>query len=263
MPTGSRSAEDQRRSDPEPPPGDRSARFFPDLAVRVREPEIMDRADLDPNEHRAALRGLARLNRAAGSARCFLDPLRSLAREFPGRPLRVLDVACGGGDNLLALERAARHENLALELFGCDRSEVAVEHATACARERGSRVAFAVADALSDSRPPFPVDVVLNSLFVHHLDPDEVVTFLCNARAWAGRAAIVVDLLRTRLGYALACVASRLLTTSRVVRFDALVSVRAAYSLAEARALAARAGAPDAVIEKVWPERFRMVLWST
>lgn len=232
------------------------------LTMRVREPEIMDRPDLDPEIHRAALRGLERLNRAAFSARGFLEPLRRLATESVDRPLRVLDVACGGGDNLFALERIARAKGLKLELFGCDRSDVAVQHAKENAVRRGSSIGFATADALLDSRPPIEVDVVLNSLFVHHLDPDDAVTFLRNARTWAGRAAIVIDLLRTRLGYALAHAASRLLTRSPVVRTDALISVRAAYSLDEARALAKRAGAANAVVERIWPERFRMVLCS-
>lgn len=233
-----------------------------DLRVRVREPEIMDRADLDPTVHRVALRGLARLNLAAGSSRSFLQPLRSLALGSPARSLRVLDVACGGGDNLFALERATRREGLHLDFAGCDRSETALAHARDSARRLGSTARFFAADALLDEKPPIEADVVLNSLFVHHLDPAEVVIFLRNMSRWANRATIVVDLLRTRLGYALAYAASRILTSSHVVRFDALVSVRAAYTTDEVKTLAAEADASRVEIDTVWPQRFRMVLWT-
>jgi SAM-dependent methyltransferase len=231
-----------------------------DLTTRVREPEWMDRDDLDPRDHAAALAGLARLNLAGGSARLFVAPLRAALDRAPGRKLVVLDVAAGAGDNAIALAKVARRSRWPVEVHGCDRSPAAVRHATDAAAREELAVRFHVADAF-EALPAIEPDLVLNSLFVHHLDPAQAVEFFERMREAARLGLAVVDLLRSRLGYALAWLASRTLTTSAIVRYDALVSVRAAYTEPEVVDLARRANLERVRIEHVWPERFRMTAW--
>jgi hypothetical protein len=79
--------------------------------------------------------------------------------------------------------------------------------------------------------------------------------------AAAQRLVLVDDLRRTRFGYALAWIACQLLTRSPVVHTDGPRSVRAAFTLAEARQLAARAGLDDCRISPHWPQRF-LLSWN-
>ena len=74
-------------------------------------------------------------------------------------------------------------------------------------------------------------------------------------------AVAVTDLDRSRTGLALAWLGSRVLSRSRVVHYDALVSVRAAFTIEEARALAQSAGLAGAQFERAWPARWRL-WWS-
>src|SRR4051794_18885315 len=99
----------------------------------------MDRPDLPVALHEHALRGLTRLNRWSGSARILRPPLRRLAAEIGGRPLRLLDVACGAGDVLVALARRGRP---AFELRGLDVSPTALDHARRRAASAGVAVTF-------------------------------------------------------------------------------------------------------------------------
>src|SRR5437879_5864891 len=96
-----------------------------DVRQRRRESEIMDRPDLEERRHAQALRGLARINRWSGSARILWRPLQAVARQWGSAPLRLLDVATGGGDVPLRLWRKARRAGMALEVEGCDRSPTA------------------------------------------------------------------------------------------------------------------------------------------
>ncbi len=75
-------------------------------------PEVMDQPDLDPRLHAQALQGLARLNFWSGSARILWPPLSALARRLRPRPLRVLDLATGGGDVPVRLWRRASRAGL-------------------------------------------------------------------------------------------------------------------------------------------------------
>lgn len=210
----------------------------------------MDDPSLAAAEHEAALRGLARLNAASRAAAALFRPLAALVR---GRgPLRVLDLAAGGGDVTRGLARLARRRGLPVEVEGCDVSPRAVGVAGA---RRGAR--FFVHD-LRDGVPA-GYDVYVSSLFLHHLARDEAVALL---RGMAqGRALLVLDLDRSLPGLALASTVPRVLTRSRVVWGDAVRSVRSAFTVAEARALAAEAGLAGARVARRWPCRF-LLRWS-
>ena len=108
------------------------------LGDRRQTPEIMDDPAIDPTRHDHALRGIARLNIAARSARLVCGPILGLARQQRGRPLRVLDVATGAGDLPIALFRRARSVGVELEIDACDLSPVAVEHARRRAADAGT-----------------------------------------------------------------------------------------------------------------------------
>ena len=66
---------------------------------------------------------------------------------------------------------------------------------------------------------------------------------------------VVSDLVRSRTGLVLAILGTTLLARSRVARVDGPLSVRAARTPREYRILADRAGLPQAVVRRAWPER--------
>jgi hypothetical protein len=74
----------------------------------------------------------------------------------------------------------------------------------------------------------------------------------------AEHAVLLTDLERSRPGLLLAWAGSRVLTRSPVVHFDAVASVRGAFTLDEARAIADSAGLAGARFERTWPARWRM-----
>ncbi len=226
----------------------------------------MDAEDLDPVRHVQALRALARVNRVSlVAARVWREVLHlsrgSRDRSSRGRrdrkehrPLRILDVACGGGDVMVDVARRAQQASLPLVVHGCDLSPVALEHARREAGRRGVAAEFFARDVLADGLPG-GYDLVCSSLFHHHLSREDAVELL-RGMAEAGRRVLVQDLLRGTLGYLLAWSGLRLLSRSEVAHVDGPRSVRAAFTLPEVRAMAAEAGYVGEVIRRGWPERF-------
>jgi 2-polyprenyl-3-methyl-5-hydroxy-6-metoxy-1,4-benzoquinol methylase len=221
-------------------------------ASRLVQPEIMDAPGLDADRHRAALRGLARLNTLSGSAGLLWRGLRDLAA--PGTTLHVLDVATGGGDVPIALARRARRAGATLRIRACDVSETALAFARARAGRAGGDVDFFQLDACTHT-PPDTYDVVVCSLFLHHLRDEAAVGLLRRLAAVTRRRLLVNDLHRGAVDLALVATAARLVTRSDVVHADAVRSVRAAWTAAELRELACRAGLAGATVRREHPCR--------
>ena len=208
------------------------------LNERDRHPEVMDQPGLDVDLHREALRGLGLINRLSRTPAAVWNPIRQLALESgTRRPLRILDIACGGGDVALDLARRAARVGIDVEIEGLDISPTALEFARMTAERQGiSNVRFREADVLSGPLPA-GFDVVTCTLFLHHLDEHEAGGLLSRMATAAERLVVVSDLRRTRVGYLMANLVGRVLTRSPVVRVDGPLSVRAAFSLEEAHTL--------------------------
>ena len=149
-------------------------------------------------------------------------------------------------------------QGVALEAHGCDINRTAVEYATAAAnRSNISNARFFRLDALADEIPT-DYDVVMCTLFLHHLNATDAVMLLRRMAQATKQCVLVDDLRRTRFGYAYAWFGGRLITRSHIVHTDGPLSVRAAFTMEEAQQLACDAGMKDAVLRRHWPERFLM-----
>jgi 2-polyprenyl-3-methyl-5-hydroxy-6-metoxy-1,4-benzoquinol methylase len=231
------------------------------LNERRVQPEVMDDPALSAGAHRAALRGLTRINRISRAGAIIWSHVSdAIAATVAERgACRVLDVACGGGDVLLDVAERATQAGLQLQPIGCDLSERALGFAQERFAARNLAVEFLQRDVLADELPE--ADVVLNTLFLHHLTRAQGVTLVKRMTHAARERCLLADLERGWSGYVAAAVGSRVLSRSPVVHVDALLSVRAAYRRDELVALFEEAGCPAARVTRTWPFRL-LAAWS-
>ncbi|HSP59412.1 MAG TPA: methyltransferase domain-containing protein [Halomonas sp.] len=234
--------------------------MFTSLSHRQLEGELMDAADIDDQTHRAALRGLRRINVASRTAAVLWPCIRRLAEARPHRPLTLLDIATGGGDVAIELACRARRAGISLEVEACDISPTALHVATDAARRQGVAVRCFHWDARTEPLPRH-YHIVTSTLFLHHLDDPDIVALLRQLSCQAEHL-LISDLLRCHLGYGLAYFGTRLLSSSTMVHEDGVRSVRAALTLSEARRLASEAGLRAVSLKHHWPSRFLMQ-WSS
>jgi 2-polyprenyl-3-methyl-5-hydroxy-6-metoxy-1,4-benzoquinol methylase len=229
------------------------------LAQRDRQPELMDQPSLDREAHYRALDGLRTTNSVSGTSRVIWRGILD-AKILPqdGRPLRILDVAAGGGDVIIGVAKLAARNGIAIETHGCDINPAAVDYAQRAADRAGiSGAKFFQLNALVD-RLPDDYDVVMCTLFLHHLTDEDARQLLRRMAPAARRCVLVDDLRRNRLGYFFAWAGARLLTRSHIVHTDGPLSVRAAFTIAEMCQLAHAAGLTGVQFRCHWPERFLM-----
>jgi SAM-dependent methyltransferase len=231
----------------------------PDFSRRSDAPELMDDASSDYDTFRDCLVDLARVNRLTLAYRPtlgFLDGLWRAGRLPHDRPLRILDAGSGYGDTLRQVARWARRRGVAVALEGVDLSPwsaLAARHATL----PGDAIRWHTGDVL-EYRPDAPADLIISSLFTHHLQEDALLRFL----RWMENTAVlgwfVNDLHRHPLPYHLFARASRALRMHRFVQHDGPVSIARGFTTAEWRGLLAQAGISPAAAKVEWWMPFRL-----
>lgn len=227
-------------------------RTFPH--ARVHQREWMDTPDIDEQDFVGALAGLERINRITRGPQIVWPYLRRWAKSNAGA-LRVLDIGCGGGGTAVALTGRFAREGFDGRVDGCDISNTAVRYAKDRAEEMNIASRFFQMDVTLDPIPD-GYDVVMSSLFLHHLSREDALAFLASCSASAQRAVLIHDLVRSRAGWWLAYAGTRALLCNAVCRADGPRSVECAFTPEEARGLAAEAGLAGAVVEPRFPCRF-------
>lgn len=222
------------------------------LAVRSRQEEQMDAADLDPAVYEQVLHDLARVNRWTFTARPVLAYLKraiGAATQF-----RLIDVGFGDGDVLRAVARWARRRGIAADLVGVDLNEKSVAAARA-ATPAGVGIDFRAGD-YRDQAGPF--DFVISSQVTHHMTDDQLRDFLRYMESEARLGWLICDLHRHRFSHWGFPLLARLLMVHRIVREDGQLSIARSFRPAEWAAILADAGIPPASVRIVRRFPFRL-----
>ncbi len=204
-----------------------------DFSIRSDDDELMDTETVGFEEFRACLVDLARVNRMTLAYRptlAFFDRLLPRIREL-GRPLHVVDVGSGYGDMLCKVDAWARRHGVAVTLTGVDLNPWSAR-AAAQATPDPRRYAWVTEDIFNFA-PQDGIDVVMSSLFTHHLPDPLVARFLRWMEDRARIGWIVNDLHRHRLPYHFFRRFSRLTRMHRFVQHDGPVSIARAFTFAD------------------------------
>ena len=217
-------------------------------------PELMDEP-CSREVMRDCLRDLARVNRWFFAYRPTLAWLDSLALRSRGRPVHILDVGCGYGDTLRRIEQWAIQRHVAVELTGCDLNPDTISIAAESTPET-SRIRWIASDIFALS-PDKPVDIVVSSLFTHHLSEDNIVRFI----EWMERTSqigwFINDLSRASVPYRLFKAFARIANLHPFVQHDGPVSIARAFIPEDWCRMCAAAGLvqPDVSVQSFTPAR--------
>jgi SAM-dependent methyltransferase len=230
-----------------------------DFSRRATATEMMDTEEADYADFRACLRDLARVNHLTFAYRptlAFLNRVVAAGQAPQGRPLAILDAGCGYGDVLRRIDRWAQRRGVPVQLTGVDLSA----HATRAAAEAtsaGRPIDWVRAD-LAACRPEGGVDLIVSSLFAHHLDDRALVSFIAWMEATARIGWFVNDLHRHPLPYHAFRLWAQAARWHRFVRHDGPVSITRAFVSADWYRLLGEAGLARGSAEVRWRMPFRL-----
>lgn len=228
--------------------------------------ELLDAASFDDAALARNLRDIRVINALLGWT---TFTTRAVAREVRAQqlsaaaPYTLLDVASGSADMPLAIARWARRAGTDLRVTATDLSPQIVAIAREQLRAAGyADVHVEQQDALALTYDDGAFDIALCTLALHHFAPDAAVTLL-RELARVARRVLVFDAVRSPLAYVGVIALTRALRMHPMTCHDAPVSVRRAYSAAELRSLAQRAGLRDTQVTIGVPFRLALVASGT
>ena len=220
-------------------------RIFPTPPYRNIK-ELLDSSDqFSERDIECTLRDIRRANIFGLGTWVVKHHLARMLADHPrDRPLRILDLATGSADIPQAICRWAAQEGYNVHFVATDISEPVLS----VARQRihdaglGSYVTFAVCDATRPSFPDGSFDIVTCSLAFHHLDVQQAERLLGQLARLARLGFVVNDIYRSQGAWYMSWLLTRLATANQLTRHDGPASVLRAYTPAELRRLANRAG---------------------
>jgi ubiquinone/menaquinone biosynthesis C-methylase UbiE len=206
------------------------------------QPELMDLPNQDEDALRNDLQHLARLNRTFGGKKAVETVFHRLADKT--KSLLLIDLASGYGDhgrNLLGLSDARQHD---VTVVAVDFQFQTLQIARA-ATPSTKKMFFVQADARQLPFRNQAADLAFCSLALHHFAEKDALTVLQEMARVGKFGTACVDLVRSRLAAFCIWLLTTFLIRDPMVRHDARLSVRRAFTDAEMKSLAHRAGWPN------------------
>src|SRR5215831_5123555 len=147
--------------------------------------ELLDSDSGTPREVADSLADLRMLNRHFGGVRTMCALIREVAKRRNLKAVDWLDVAGGAGDVATLTTECLGREGITVRPVVIDRalSHMDSNHVNVCG------------DALALPFREESFDVVGSSLFVHHLEPDEIARFIGESLRVARHAVVINDLI--------------------------------------------------------------------
>jgi ubiquinone/menaquinone biosynthesis C-methylase UbiE len=195
------------------------------MGARKIVPELMDEAD--PADAQHSLRDLIRINTELGGHAILRQLLHRAGCDT--EPATILDVGAASGDSARVIADAVP----GVRVVSLDRNAV---NLAAAPQPK------VLADAFTLPFPNRSFDFVLSSLFLHHFENSAIIALLREFRRIARKAVLISDLERHRLPYWFLPASRLYYRWHWMTVHDGMISVRAAFTPNELRALAAAAG---------------------
>ena len=221
---------------------------------RSYKKELLDEENI-PFEHiRQNMQELDTINRFLGGHRITINGFKTLYnRNSNQQELQVVEIGCGGGDNLRAIAKWAKSKGIKTKLSGIDINPECIEFAQS--RNKNHGINFICADykdIIFEHKP----GIVFSSLLCHHFSNENLVVMLRWMKEQSSVGFFINDLHRYPAAYYSIKTLTQLFSKSYLVKNDAPLSVLRGFKKVELEKLFSNAGITNYSIQWQWAFRW-------
>src|ERR1051326_2290339 len=198
------------------------------FSKRSYQRELLDRDDIPFEDIKQNMKELEFINARLGGHKITLHAVRAMISKVSKQAgpnhevISILEIGCGGGDNLRVIKNDCERKNIKIELAGVDINPHCIEFAKS--RKENEGIVFYTSDykLLRLEQKP---DIIFSSLFFHHFGDLEVVAIMKWMSANSRVGFFINDLHRHPFAYYSIKWLTKLFSKSYLVKHDAPLSV--------------------------------------
>lgn len=229
-----------------------------DTSYRSDEKEIMDDFTLGGNHLRINLDILAGINKWLGGNQVTLDGIQKLIGNLPkNKELVIVDLGCGNGDMLRRVSKLGKKLGYRFKLVGIDANKESIAYAKLLSLAYDN-IDFVQLNIFSREFREMKYDIVLSTLFLHHLTDEEIIDKIEFLKKQATIGIVVNDLHRSKIAYFLFNIISFFIN-NKIIRYDGLVSIRRGFKKRELEYFAQRLEIQSYISWK-WAFRYQWIM---
>jgi 2-polyprenyl-3-methyl-5-hydroxy-6-metoxy-1,4-benzoquinol methylase len=201
---------------------------MPDFTVRSYEPEIMDTQNIDFNEFSCYLSHLEYINRISLAYSPALHWLKEKHLSHSSKQWTILDVGSGRGDMARQIWHFSKINKFKVKIIGID--------VNFCATQAARQVVPANAPLHFKTKnvftyvPKTKPDYILSIQFTHHLNDEDLVTFIKWLDNNSKYGWFINDLHRHPIPYYFIKLIFHLLPVHRFAKYDGPLSITKAFT---------------------------------
>lgn len=218
------------------------------MKTRSYQLELLDADFIPTQDLYQNLKELAFINKYLGGHATIFKGIKQFDTK---RPLKILEIGSGGGDNVGAIQRQYPH----FELSGLDIKPDCIAYAQA----QYKNIKW-IPQKYQEYQPTSQPDIVFNSLFCHHFTDIELVKLFKWMYQNSAQGFVIGDLHRHWLAHWLIKNLSGVFSKSYLLKNDAPLSVKRGFTKNELMVLLEKAGIVNFSIKWCWAFRYLIVV---
>lgn len=214
--------------------------------------ELLDQPGISAQALHLNMAELDTINNWLGGHEATLYGLSKLITD-KSRIYTIVDVGCGGGDTLRAVQTWANSKGFKVKLIGIDISQDILDYARARSDASITYIKTGFEELTDHLEKP---DILVTSLFMHHLFERDLLRLLWLLDGFSKVGWVINDLHRHPLAYYGIKLLTILFSRSYLVKHDAPLSVARGFSRKELFGLLETAKVRQAEIKWIWAFRW-------
>lgn len=227
---------------------------MPDFSQRSYQKELLDQPDIPFEDIKRNMQELEFINRWLGGHTITLQGLQFILRSIPPEEnIQIVEIGCGGGDNLKEIKNYCKRKDIQPRLTGIDINPECIEFSKSKKENEG--IEFITSDYRKVFFSEKPT-IIFSSLFCHHFTNEELIEQLKWMAQNAATGFFINDLHRNPLAYYSIRWLTRIFSKSYLVKNDAPLSVQRGFRRNEIQQLMQDAGITNFHIRWKWAFRW-------
>lgn len=222
------------------------------LGKRSYKKEFLDDDNIPFSDIKRNLQELNYINTWLGGHKITVEGFKKIAGKK--KDISICEIGCGGGDNLAAIMKWCKKQNISLKCTGIDMKAECIDFAKQNAvLNPHTRWITSDYENVSFAQKP---DIIFSSLFCHHFNESQLTAQLCWMKNNSALGFFINDLERNAIAFYAINMLTKLFSSSYLVKNDAPLSVARGLKRNEWMNIFSRAKIKNYSIKWKWAFRY-------